>query len=43
MEFKSAIVDELGDLILWCEDFPEETIIEYLEMHPECRRVYMEV
>ena len=43
MEFRSAIVDELGHFISWCDDLSEETVDEYLEMHPECRRICLEV
>ena len=35
LEFKSAIVDELGTIIVWCSDVSENKIKEILNTHPE--------
>lgn len=36
MEYRSAIVDELGYVIAWCDTLSENKINDYLERHPEC-------
>lgn len=38
MEFRTAIVDELGDVVCWCEDLTEDNIEEILDTHPEWSR-----
>lgn len=35
LEFKTAIVTELGEIIQWCEDLTENEIDEILIKHPE--------
>jgi hypothetical protein len=37
LEFKTAIVNELGEIIQWCEDLTENEIDEILIKHPEWR------
>lgn len=36
MEYKSAIVDECGDVIEYCENLTQDEIDEYLNHHSEC-------
>lgn len=43
LEYKSAIVDECGDIICWCEDLSDEEITEFLTNHIECRRTCIEI
>ena len=39
MEFRSAIVDELGYVMYWCDELQDEDQIEYiLDNHPEWSR-----
>ncbi len=35
MEYKSAIVDELGYVVAFCENLAKQQIEEYLFNHPE--------
>lgn len=35
LEFKSAIIDELGEIVAWCSDFTESEIEEILANHSE--------
>lgn len=35
MEFKSAIVDELGYVMFWCDSLQEWQIESILKRHPE--------
>lgn len=35
MEFRSAIVDELGWVMFWCDEISEEEKMEILMSHPE--------
>lgn len=35
LEYKSAIVDELGAIRSWCSDLTEKEIKEILNTHPE--------
>lgn len=35
LEFKSAIVDECGDVVYWCENLTDNEIDEILVNHPE--------
>ncbi len=37
LEFKSAIVDECGDVVYWCENLTDNKIDEILVNHPEWR------
>jgi len=37
MEFKSAIVDECGDVVYWCEELSSDEIETILANHPEWR------
>lgn len=38
MEFRIAIVDELGYIMYWCDEFKDvEEIEDILEVHPEWR------
>lgn len=37
MEFKSAIVDECGDVVYWCEELSEDEIEIILTDYPEFR------
>lgn len=37
LEFKSAIVNELGDIVYWCENLTDNKIDEILVNHPEWR------
>lgn len=38
MEYRSAIVDELGDVVYWCDELTEEEIIAILAAHIEWSR-----
>ena len=38
MEFRSAIVDELGYVMYWCDELQDEEIECILNNHPEWRR-----
>lgn len=42
MEYRTAIVDECGDIIAWCSDLSEYKIMDMLDEHPEWRRVCIE-
>lgn len=35
LEYKSAIIDELGEIVAWCNEFTESEIEEILENHTE--------
>ena len=35
MEFRSAIVDECGDVMYWCDQLSRDEEIEILLEHPE--------
>lgn len=37
LEFRSAIVDELGHIIAWCSEFTESEINQILETYTEYR------
>lgn len=37
LKFESAIVDELGVILYWCEDLSDAEIDEILSNHPEYR------
>ena len=37
LEFKSAIVDELGKIVYWCEDLSDNEIEEILTKYTEYR------
>mgnify|MGYP007038281378 CR=1 FL=1 len=37
MEYRSAIVDECGDIVYWCDESTREEIDECLAQHPEWR------
>lgn len=41
-EFKMAIVDELGDVMYWCNELAETEIEEILDAHPEWKRTFIE-
>jgi len=44
MEFRSAIVDETGWVMFWCDELQGEEQIEcILESHPEWSRKYVEL
>ena len=44
MEFKSAIVDELGCVMYWCDELQDENQIEcILDNHPEWSRKCIEM
>lgn len=43
LEFKTAIVNELGEIIQWCEDLTENEIDEILIKHPEWRTKCIEL
>ena len=44
MEFKSAIVDELGCVMYWCDELQDEDQIEcILNSHPEWNRKCIEM
>ena len=44
MEFKSAIVDELGCVMYWCDELQDENQIEcILDNHPEWNRKCIEM
>lgn len=42
IEFKSAIVDELGDIVCWCANLSDEEIEEILTNHIEWRKTCIE-
>lgn len=42
IEFKSAIVDELGNIVCWCENLSDEEIEEILTNHIEWRKTCIE-
>lgn len=43
MEFRTAIVDETGCVMFWCDELQDEEQIEYiLNLYPECRRECIE-
>lgn len=35
MEFRRALVDELGCITFWCSDLTNEEIDQFLDDHPE--------
>lgn len=35
MDFRSCIVDELGDVVVWCEYYTHNEIMTMLQDHPE--------
>lgn len=37
MEYRSAIVDECGDVVMWCDEMSQDEIQEILDQHPEWR------
>ena len=37
IEYRTAIVDECGDVVMWCEDMDQDEIEEILEDHIEWR------
>ena len=37
LEFRSAIVDELGEIVAWCSEFTESEIDAILETYTEYR------
>ena len=42
--YRSAIVDELGHVMFWCDEIKgDERIEEILHSHPECSVVCVEV
>jgi hypothetical protein len=43
LEFKTAIVNELGEIIQWCEDLTENEIEEILINRPEWRTKCIEL
>lgn len=44
MEFRSAIVDELGYIMFWCDELQGEEQIEcILESHPEWSRKCIQI
>lgn len=44
MEFRTAIVDELGHIMFWCDELQDEDQIEcILNSHPEWNRKCIEV
>jgi hypothetical protein len=43
LEYKSAIVDECGDIVYWCENLTENEIREILANHIEWRRTCIEI
>lgn len=43
MEYRSAIVDELGEVVKWCENLSEKDIEEILTDFPEYQIVCIEV
>ena len=38
MEFRTAIVDELGCVMYWCDELKGEEVEEILNNHPEWNR-----
>lgn len=43
MEYRSAIVDEIGHVMFWCDELQGEEQIEcILNGHPEWKREYIE-
>lgn len=38
IEYRSAIVDELGDIVCWCDDLKNNEVDSFLIAHPECRK-----
>ena len=43
MEFKSAIVDELGFVVEWCDRLSEKEIQDVLTDHPEWSRKCIQI
>lgn len=43
MIFRTAIVDELGDIVEWCDKLTEEEIEEMLDEHVEWSRKAIQV
>lgn len=35
MEYRSAIVDEMGDVVCWCSDMSRDEQMDILDAHPE--------
>ena len=35
MEFRTAIVDELGDVMYWCDELQKDEFYDILASHPE--------
>jgi hypothetical protein len=43
IEYRAAIVDELGYVVYWCSELPKEEIAMILDKHPEWRIQGIEV
>lgn len=44
MEFRTAIIDELGHVMFWCDELQDKDHIEYiLDSHPEWNRKCIEM
>ena len=43
MEYRTAIVDECGSIVYWCDNCTEREIEEYLENHEEHRCICVAV
>lgn len=42
VEFRSAIVDELGEVMYWCDELTENEIREILKNHTEWKKKCVE-
>lgn len=42
IEFRSAIVDELGEVMYWCSELSKKEIKDILDTHPEWRKECVE-
>ena len=43
MEFRTAIIDELGDFVCWCDELTNQEEFNLLNLHPEWRRKSIEL
>lgn len=42
VEFRTAIVDELGEVMYWCDELPQNEIESILENHTEWKKKCVE-
>ena len=43
MEFRSAIVNECGEFVCWCNELSERDVQAVLEEHPEWKKKCIEL